>query len=165
MRSDQSRTHRLRQLIPLARAAALVSLLTVFLTWPQAGRAGSRIGDHRDPWFSAWRLAWIAHALQTDPGHLYDANIYFPELNTFAFSDAVLLQGVLGAPLMWAGWSPVLVYNDRLYQLKARYVIVHEQLFPRGAGADVLAATRGQAGLVSHGVYRDWAAPQRSSSL
>jgi hypothetical protein len=40
---------------------------------------------------------------------------------------------------------------DRLYQLKARHVIVHEQLFPRGAGADVLAATRGQAGLVSRG--------------
>lgn len=114
MRSDQSRTHRLRHLIPLARAAALVSLLTVFLTWPQAGRAGSRIGDHRDPWFSAWRLAWIAHALRTDPSHLYDANIYFPEPNTFAFSDAVLLQGVLGAPLIWAGWSPVLVYNVML---------------------------------------------------
>jgi hypothetical protein len=58
-----------------------------------------------------WRLSWIAHALTSAPRHLFDGNVFYPESRTLAFSDATLLEGLLGAPFLWAGVSPVTVYN------------------------------------------------------
>ena len=42
---------------------------------------------------------------------MFDANIFYPAKGTLAYSDATLLQGVLGAPLFWAGVSPTVIYN------------------------------------------------------
>jgi len=86
-------------------------LLTIVLTYPQIRFMSSRMGEHYDSLFSVWRLAWIAHQLPRDPLHLFDGNIFYPRLQTLAYSDAVLLPGVLGAPLIWIGLSPVLVHN------------------------------------------------------
>ncbi len=58
-----------------------------------------------------WRLAWIAHALPHDPRHLFDANIFYPHLRTLAYSDAMLFEGIVAAPFLWAGMNPVVVYN------------------------------------------------------
>jgi hypothetical protein len=96
---------------PVLAAAAVLAALTLFLTWPQGLYLGTKVPDHNDPFFSTWRLAWIAHALRADPIHLYDSNIFYPDLNTLAYSDATLLEGAIGAPFIWAGLSPVLVYN------------------------------------------------------
>ena len=93
------------------RAAVILAVLTVVLTWPQAGWPGTRVADHRDAFFSMWRLAWVAHALETNPRHLYDSNIYYPEPNTFTLSDATLLQGIIAAPFLWLGVSPAWIYN------------------------------------------------------
>jgi hypothetical protein len=96
---------------PLLGASAVIVLLTVALTWPQVLHLRSQIANHGDPYFSAWRLAWIAHALQTDPRRLFDTNIYYPERRTLAYSDATLLEGIVATPLLWAQVPPVLVYN------------------------------------------------------
>jgi hypothetical protein len=100
---------------PRAREACLAvagfSALTVVLTWPQVQQITSHVGWHYDALFSVWRLAWIAHQLPADPAHLFDANIFYPASNTLTFSDALLLQGLLGAPLIWLGISPITVYN------------------------------------------------------
>jgi hypothetical protein len=96
---------------PLLAASAAVILLTLFLTWPQALHLGTRVYSHADPYFSMWRLEWIAHALSVDPHRLYDANIFHPEPRVLAYSDATLMQGAIATPLFWAGLSPVLVYN------------------------------------------------------
>ena len=69
------------------------------------------MGEHYDSLFSTWRLAWIAHQLPRDPLHLFDANIFYPELDTLSYSDALLLPGFLGAPLMWMGLHPVVEHN------------------------------------------------------
>src|SRR5580765_7830788 len=95
----------------LLGASAIVILLTVVATWPQARYLGSRFARHNDPHFSTWRLAWIAHALRTDPRHLFDANIFWPERRTLAYSDATLLEGVLAAPLFWLHLPATLIYN------------------------------------------------------
>ena len=58
-----------------------------------------------------WILAWVAHQLVTDPLRLFDANIFYPERYTLAYSDHLIVQSVMGAPLTWAGFSPVLVHN------------------------------------------------------
>ena len=85
--------------------------MTAIVTWPQVLHLGDAVYAHHDPFFSMWRLSWIAHALRTDPRHLFDANIFFPELRTLAYSDATMLQGLLATPFLWAGASQVLVYN------------------------------------------------------
>ena len=89
----------------------LLAALTVIVTWPQALHLATAIPNHDDPLFSIWRLGWIAHALATDPAHLFDANIFYPHLRTLAYSDAMLFEGLIAAPLLWARLNPVLVYN------------------------------------------------------
>jgi hypothetical protein len=85
--------------------------LTTFITWPQARDLAGTTGLHGDALFSVWRLAWIAHQLPRDPAALFDANIFWPVRNTLAFSDAILLPGVLLAPAHWLGAPPLVVYN------------------------------------------------------
>jgi hypothetical protein len=93
----------------VAAAAAVFAALAVILTWPQAVQLAG-ISTHPDSLFNLWRLAWIAHAL--GGGHrLFDANIFWPEHHTFAYSDAMLAEGVLGAPLLWAGMSTPVALN------------------------------------------------------
>ena len=95
----------------LAAVTGLLVVLACFLTWPQCLHLATRVASHDDGLFSPWRLAWIAHALKTDPAGLYDANIFFPARGTLANSDAVILQGAFAHPFLWAGASPIVVYN------------------------------------------------------
>jgi hypothetical protein len=90
---------------------AFFSALAVANSWPLALSPSTQIGAHGDAYFSVWRLAWVAHQLRADPAGLFDANIYYPEENTYALSDAMLLPATVLAPLGWAGADPVLLYN------------------------------------------------------
>jgi hypothetical protein len=96
---------------PLLSALALLVALTVLLTWPQALYLGSRVAAHDDPLFSIWRLAWVAHILPAHPSQLFDANIFYPNVRTLAYSDAMLLESAIAAPWLWLNANPVLVYN------------------------------------------------------
>lgn len=95
----------------LLGATIMLTALAVMLTWPQALHLGTAVPDHDDPFFSMWRLGWIAHVLPRDAGHLFDGNIFYPHRGTLAYSDATLLEGLIGAPLLWAHVNLVLVYN------------------------------------------------------
>jgi hypothetical protein len=85
--------------------------LTVAMTWPQARHLSTHVHDSDDPLLSIWRISWIAHALAERPADLLNGNIFHPEPRTMAYSDAVLLQGVVAAPLIGAGVSNIAVYN------------------------------------------------------
>jgi hypothetical protein len=89
--------------------------LTALVTYPQVRGLGTLVPYHTDPYFSMWRLAWVAHAIQTDPRALFEANIFYPAHDTLAYSDAMLLPGAAAAPLFWAGVNPVLIYNLVLF--------------------------------------------------
>jgi len=97
-----------RRLAQLAFFAALA----VVHTWPLAAglTSWSRL-DNADTALNAWILAWVAHQLPIDPRHLFDANIFYPEPRTLAFSEHMIVQGVIGLPLFALGWSAVTVYN------------------------------------------------------
>jgi hypothetical protein len=95
----------------LSIVAAGFTVLTIVFTHPQALYLTSHVSGHFDSLFSVWRLAWVAHQITSDPFHLFDANIFFPERMTLAYSDAMVLPGVVLAPLAWLGVSPVAVYN------------------------------------------------------
>ena len=48
-------------------------------------------------------MAWVSHQVVTNPLHLFDANIFYPERYTLAYSDHLFVQSMMGAPLLWAG--------------------------------------------------------------
>jgi len=94
-------------------AAMLVvfTALTAVMTYPQVFHLRDRVHDDGDPLLNAWALAWVAHQLPRAPAHLFDANIFYPERRTLAYSEALLVPAVFAAPLRWLGVGPVLVYN------------------------------------------------------
>ena len=94
-----------------AGVTILFVLLTLIMTWPQALVLKTHAYDHQDVFFNLWRLRWIAHALSTSPAELFNANIFEPDRGVLAYSDAMLVEGVVAAPLLWAGVPPVLVHN------------------------------------------------------
>ena len=96
----------------LLASLALFVALAVVHTWPLASAPGllSR-NDVADTVLHEWIMAWVAHQLVTDPLRLFDANIFYPERYTLAYSDHLIVQSLMGAPLTWAGFSPVLVHN------------------------------------------------------
>ncbi len=89
----------------------LFAALTALMTWPQVEYLATRATPHQDVYFNMWRLGWIAHALHADPSEIFDGNIFYPERRTLTYSDAMLVEGTIGAPLLWAGVPPVLVHN------------------------------------------------------
>jgi hypothetical protein len=70
-----------------------------------------QVPDAGDPVFSAWRVARLAHQLATDPRHLFDGNIFYPLPLTLTYSDATVLEGLVGAPFVLAGMDPLIVAN------------------------------------------------------
>jgi hypothetical protein len=94
-----------------AGVTALFTALTAAMTWPQVLVFGTHAAEHQDVFFNLWRLRWHAHALASPTADLFNGNIFYPEQGVLAYSDALLVQGWLAAPLLWAGMPPVLVHN------------------------------------------------------
>jgi hypothetical protein len=97
----------------LAAARLIVCVaLAVLHTWPLA-TAPHRLTrhDNADTMLNEWIVAWNAHQVTRHPLALFDANIFHPERRTLAFSEHLAVQSTMAAPLLWAGASPVLVYN------------------------------------------------------
>ncbi|HXW07749.1 MAG TPA: hypothetical protein VD833_21145 [Vicinamibacterales bacterium] len=91
---------------------ALYVAFTAVMTWPQARLIGETVvPEFGDPLLSTWRLSWVAHQLPRDPLGLFHANIFHPERNTFAYSDAMIVPALMVAPLVWAGVHQVVAYN------------------------------------------------------
>ena len=97
----------------LAAAALAVCLaLAVLHTWPLgASPGGWSRNDNADTMLNEWTIAWVAHQVVRAPLRLFDANIFYPAPRSLAFSEHLFVQGLMGAPLIWSGASPVLAYN------------------------------------------------------
>ena len=93
-----------------AAVAGLMVASTLVMTWPQV-RQLDAVKDLGDPLFGLWRLAWVAHQIVRDPLHLFEANLYYPSHLTLAYSDAMLLPGLMVAPFFWSGIPPVALYG------------------------------------------------------
>ncbi len=84
-------------------AITICAIVTaIVFTWPVAQKFGSagRV-DSGDGRYSIWNVAWVAHALTTAPSSLFDANIFYPNTGTLAYSEANLVAGALAVPV-WA---------------------------------------------------------------
>ena len=99
-----------RRGMELGAVTLFYAVLVALVTYPQIVQLGS-VPDPGDPLFSTWRLAWVAHQLPRDPLHLFDGNIFHPERLTLTYSDAMLVPGLIAAPLLWLGVHQLHVYN------------------------------------------------------
>jgi hypothetical protein len=101
--------------IRLATAVAALALfagLAILHTWPLATAPGTLSrNDTADTVLHEWIMAWVSHQIVANPLHLFDANIFYPEPNTLAYSDHLFVQSMMGAPFLWLGASPVLAHN------------------------------------------------------
>ena len=86
--------------------------MAVLHSWPLASDPAhlARLDNH-DAELNTWIVAWVAHILLRDPLGLFEAPILHPEAHSLAFSEHMFVPSVMGAPMLWAGASPVLVYN------------------------------------------------------
>ena len=100
-----------RRFRPGLAVVVFFATLTVVMTWPQARHLSTYLPDTDDPLLSIWRISWIAHALPESPAELLNGNIFHPEKRTLAYSDSVLLQGLVAAPAIWAGVPAIATYN------------------------------------------------------
>jgi hypothetical protein len=94
---------------------AAFALLATIATWPLFPQLGGFVMDKGDPLYSVWAMAWQAHALVTDPLHLFNANIMYPFKGTLAFDELSFAEAVMAAPVYWLTGNPVLSHNLVLF--------------------------------------------------
>jgi len=87
--------------------------VTIVMTWPLAAGLGhlGRTQNSGDGKFAVWNVAWVAHALVTNPRELFDANIFYPHRDTLAYSEANLGAGTLAVPVWWLTRNPFASHN------------------------------------------------------
>ena len=67
--------------------------------------------DPGDGALNIWDVGGSARAAAPSRSRLFEANIFYPEHLTLAYSEAMIVQGVLAAPVVALGGSAVLAYN------------------------------------------------------
>ena len=94
---------------------AVFVALAVVHTWPLASDPGHLARtDNADASLNIWAVSWVGTHLFSEPTRVFDANIFYPERRTLAYSEAMLLQGIIAAPVLALGGSPVLAFNIAL---------------------------------------------------
>jgi hypothetical protein len=64
-----------------------------------------------DQWLVPWILAWVAHALATNPLHLFDANINHPAPAQLAGIEHFVSTQLVFAPVFWLSGNAILATN------------------------------------------------------
>jgi hypothetical protein len=102
---------------PLRHAALafLLLALTCAVTYPQVRFFHRGVNDFGDPLLNAWALAWVPHAISTQPAAIFDANIFHPDRGTLALSETLIFPALLVAPLRAAGASAIDLHNVTLF--------------------------------------------------
>jgi hypothetical protein len=101
-----------RRPLEIGGAVLFAIAATVLLTYPLAfgvtelGRL--RLADGR---WSIWVVAWVAHALTSDPLRLYEANIFHPHPHALALSEPNIGAGILAVPGYLLFRDPLAAHN------------------------------------------------------
>jgi len=101
------------------RAAGVYLVAAVVLTWPLATSLTTHLGALEgagDPYLNLWILGtgiktWLADPASVLSGRVFDANIFHPAAGSLTFSDHLLLQSLVMAPLYAVTRNLVLCYN------------------------------------------------------
>ncbi|MEA2199768.1 MAG: hypothetical protein QOI89_364 [Solirubrobacteraceae bacterium] len=113
-------------------------LLAVVTSWPLVLHLPSRIApDLGDPVRTAWEVAWVGHAMLSNPLHLFDANAFYPHPLSLAFSDSLLGYGPAG--FFGSGTFAALVRYNLLFLFAWSLCFIGAYLLARELGLGRLA--------------------------
>lgn len=132
---------------PLQRDAIPIAIffaLTIVMTNPLVLHLANAVEDTQDALLNTWIIAWVGHALITDPLNLFNANIFYPYPNTLAYSETMLPQGLFALPFNLAFDNTVIGHNLVLLAsfflaAYAMYLFVFDLTCNRGAA--IIAGT------------------------
>jgi hypothetical protein len=128
----------------LLLAAAGACLLAVVMHWPLVLNLGDDIPkDLGDPLVQSWQVAWDGHALAHQPLDFFQANQYWPERDSLAFSDALL--GYAPAGLMGSGPHDAIVRYDLVFLFAYALAFLGAYLLARELGIGPAGAAVGGA--------------------
>jgi hypothetical protein len=86
--------------------------LTLVLTYPLALHLGTSLRDPGDPLLNTWILSWHIHKIINLDFHRYfDANIFYPQKRTLAYSEHLFPQALAALPIWVISKNPVLAHN------------------------------------------------------
>ena len=140
----------------LLGCVVLAIVLALVMHWPLPLHLGRDIAqDLGDPLVQAWQIAWDGHALTTQPLSLFQANMFWPQPDSLAFSDA--LVGYAPAGLIGSGVHAAVARYDVLFLFAYVMCFVGAYLLARELGA-------GKAGAIVAGIafaYAPWRLEQQ----
>ena len=119
------------KLVGLVLVIVFLALACVFTRPLIAKGDHATYKDPYDPTFGAWTLAWDIKTLQSNPFDLFNANIYFPNTSTLAYSDVQLTTAVMAMPVLAVTGNPIqtanlmLIFNFFLAALGAYLLTNH----------------------------------------
>ncbi len=92
---DGPRLRRARRRVGRATESVAVlatgSMLAVAASWPQVQTVRTTApGNLGDPLYFAWQLAWVGHAVGSDPAGLWTTNAFQQAPDNLAFTDTIL---------------------------------------------------------------------------
>jgi hypothetical protein len=127
--------------------AVISIVLAIAMTLPLVLHLGVDVNtDLGDPLFETWQLAWIGHALTHAPLHLYQANRFWPDHDSLAFTDVMLGFAPAGL-IAQAGPHAALVVHGLLFILSYALAFAGAYYFAYELGAGRLG------GLVAGAAY------------
>jgi hypothetical protein len=129
--------------------------LALVMTAPLMFHFGSGIADATDdPLLQAWQVAWDGHAVLHQPLHLFDANVFWPERQSLAFSDSLL--GYAPAGMVGTGPTAALLRYNALYLFAYALAFAAAWFLARELGLRPLGAAVAAAAFA----YAPWRASQ-----
>ena len=90
------------------------SLCAFYVTYPLLYHLGDRATGMGDELLIAWIHGWVQHQILHNPLQLFDANIYYPFINSLAYSDAFITTSLLTFPLSLLLKEPIVAVNATL---------------------------------------------------
>jgi len=93
-------------------AGAALTVLTILFAIPlSTAPATSALDLGPDTRLFLWTLAWDAHALASAPFAIFDANIFYPEPRTLAYSEHQIGSALIASPIIYLTNDPLLAMN------------------------------------------------------
>ena len=94
----------------LALVVVAGCLLAIVMHWPLVFHLGTDVPrDVGDPLVQSWQVAWGGYALIHQPLHFFQGNMFWPQPDSLAFSDALI------------GYAPLSVFGDGVKDAVLRY--------------------------------------------
>jgi hypothetical protein len=91
---------------------ALFLLATLVMTYPLALRLGTGVRDLGDGLLTSWIMSWdVREITRLDLAHYFDANIFFPNTRTLAYSEHLFTQSLATLPVRIFSSNPLLAHN------------------------------------------------------